>query len=99
MTIKTLTKSLLYCLQENFDHTRIDNILHFLFKTLPYGRKSMNFCCYSSEFQFVQLVLLVAQRVNCLSAPRETWVQSPGEGNVNSLQYFCLEKPMDIGAW
>ena len=21
------------------------------------------------------------------------WVQSPGEGNGNSLQYFCLESP------
>ena len=24
---------------------------------------------------------------------------SPGEGNGNSLQYSCLEKPMDRGAW
>ena len=24
---------------------------------------------------------------------------SPGEGNGNSLQYFCLENPMDRGAW
>ena len=23
----------------------------------------------------------------------------PGEGNGNSLQYFCLENPMDRGAW
>ena len=34
----------------------------------------------------------------------ETWVQSlelrrsPGEGNGNPLQYFCLENPMDRGA-
>ena len=24
---------------------------------------------------------------------------SPGEGNGNSLQYFCLGNPMDRGAW
>ena len=24
---------------------------------------------------------------------------SPGEGNSNSLQYSCLENPMDRGAW
>ena len=24
---------------------------------------------------------------------------SPGEGNGNSLQYSCLENPMDGGAW
>ena len=25
--------------------------------------------------------------------------RSPEEGNGNSLQYFCLENPMDRGAW
>ena len=25
--------------------------------------------------------------------------RSPGEGNGNSLQYSCLENPMDRGAW
>ena len=25
--------------------------------------------------------------------------RSSGEGNGNSLQYSCLEKPMDRGAW
>ena len=25
--------------------------------------------------------------------------RSPGEGNGNLLQYSCLEKPMDRGAW
>ena len=25
--------------------------------------------------------------------------RSPGEGNSNSLQYSCLEKSMDGGAW
>ena len=25
--------------------------------------------------------------------------RSPGEGNGNPLKYFCLENPMDRGAW
>ena len=25
--------------------------------------------------------------------------RSPGEGNGNTLQYSCLENPMDGGAW
>ena len=25
--------------------------------------------------------------------------RSPGEGNGNSLQYFCLGNPMDRGVW
>ena len=25
--------------------------------------------------------------------------RSPGEGNGNPLQYFCLENPKDRGAW
>ena len=25
--------------------------------------------------------------------------RAPGEGNGNSLQYSCLENPMDRGAW
>ena len=31
------------------------------------------------------------------SIPRSE--RSPGEGNGNSLQYSCLENPMDGGAW
>ena len=25
--------------------------------------------------------------------------RSPGEENGNPLQYYCLENPMDVGAW
>ena len=25
--------------------------------------------------------------------------RSPGEGNGNPLRYYCLENPMDRGAW
>ena len=47
---------------------------------------------------------LVAQMVKHLST---MWEQgsipgsgrSPGEGNGNPLQYYCLENPMDRGAW
>ena len=27
------------------------------------------------------------------------WGRSPGGGHGNPLQYFCLEHPMDRGAW
>ena len=36
---------------------------------------------------------------------QETWVQisgsrrSPGEGNDNPFQYFCLGNPIDRGTW
>ena len=44
---------------------------------------------------------LVAQTVKHLPAMQENWVQSlgqedsPGEGNGDPLQYFCLENSMD----
>ena len=27
------------------------------------------------------------------------WGRNPGEGNVNQLQYSCLESPTEVGAW
>ena len=60
------------------------------------------------DFPSVLLIVvwasLVAQRVKRLPAMRETWVRSlgqedPVEKAVNPLQYFCLEHPMDGGAW
>ena len=47
----------------------------------------------------------MAQSVKNLPAMKETWVRSlgwedsPGRGHGNSLQYSCLENPMDRGAW
>ena len=47
----------------------------------------------------------MAQRLKCLPAMWETWVQtlgredSPGEGNGNPLQYSRLENPIDGEAW
>ena len=45
-----------------------------------------------------KLCSLVAQRVKRLPAMRETRLQSPGEGNGNTLQYSCLGTSMDRGA-
>ena len=44
---------------------------------------------------------LVAQLVKNLPAMWENWVQSLGQedGNGYPLQYFCLEKSLDRGAW
>ena len=48
---------------------------------------------------------LVAQMVKHLPAIWETQGsipglgRSPGDGNVNPLQYSCLENPMDRGTW
>ena len=52
---------------------------------------------------------LVAQRVKHLPTMQETCIRSlgpipgsgrsPGEGKGNSLQYFCLENPMDREPW
>ena len=44
----------------------------------------------------------VAQMVKNLAAMQELFPgsgRSPGEGNGYPLQYFCLENPMDRGAW
>ena len=29
----------------------------------------------------------------------QEYTEDPGEGNGNTLQYSCLENPMDGGAW
>ena len=48
---------------------------------------------------------LVAQMVKCLSTMRETWVRSLGREDPLEMemaihfQYYCLENPMDTGAW
>ena len=67
--------------------------------------------CYRLTFEAICLWSLVAQWVKNLPAVQETvgstgaWVsipesgRSPGEGNGKPLQYFCLENPMDRGAW
>ena len=34
-----------------------------------------------------------------LSNLKQLWRTSSGEVNGNTLQYSCLENPMDVGAW
>ena len=45
-----------------------------------------------------KLASLVAWMLQYLHAVWETWVQPPGEGNDNPLQYSCLENATDWGA-
>ena len=58
--------------------------------------------CYDTTYTRTSLV---AQTVKCLSTMCETWVRSLGredpleKENGNPLQYYCLENPMDGGAW
>ena len=35
----------------------------------------------------------------CHEIKKRLLLGSPGGGNGNPLQYFCLENPMDRGAW
>ena len=55
---------------------------------------------------YYTMASLMAHTVKNLLAMRETRARSlgqegrsPGEGNVNPLQYSCLENPMNRGAW
>ena len=45
----------------------------------------------------------VKKKIPATNAGDVGWIpglgRSPGEGNSNSLQYFCLGNPMDRGAW
>ena len=45
----------------------------------------------------------VVKKILATNAGDVGWIpglgRSPGEGNSNSLQYFCLGNPMDRGAW
>ena len=72
-------------------------ILHFSSATESIG--CMCVCvCISGIFQVVQVV-----KNSPASAGDAGLIpgsgRSPGEGNDNPLQYFCLENPMHRGAW
>ena len=61
-------------------------------------------CSHEIKRRFTPWTSLVAQTVKRLynvgdpgSIPGSG--RSPGEGNDNPLQYYCLENPMDRGAW
>ena len=51
------------------------------------------------EVYFSYTILLGNKAAKNPPAMQEMWVQSPGEGNGNPLQYFCLKNPMDRGGW
>ena len=47
-----------------------------------------------------QVVQRERSGLQCRNCSFDPWVRrSPGEGNGNTLQYSCLENPMDRGAW
>ena len=66
---------------------------------------TMKYLQFTKYFYIHALTSLVAQRLKRLPAMWGTWIRSlgredsPGEGDGNSLQYSCLENPMDGGAW
>ena len=45
--------------------------------------------------QSLESILYPLKRIRCFGFPSG----SVGEGNGTPLQYFCLENPMDVGAW
>ena len=49
------------------------------------------------EVYFSYTILLGNKAAKNPPAMQEMWVQSPGEGNGNPLQYFCLKNPADVG--
>ena len=72
--------------------------------------KELRYSCFGdkekrSSFRSQYWTSLVAQMVKRLSTVRGDpgsspgLGKSPGEGNGNPLQYYCLENPMDRGAW
>ena len=55
---------------------------------------------FYNDFLVLVLPNVVALMVKNHPAMQETWVLSLGSGrNGNPLQYYCLENPMDGGAW
>ena len=59
---------------------------------------------YTHRYRTSQVVLVVTNPLANAGDIRDTvstpgWGRSPGGGNGNPLQYSCLGKPMDRGAW
>ena len=55
-------------------------------------------CNFNHGFPGGSVVKNSSVNVGYTSSPSGSW-RSPGKGNVHLLQYPCLEKSMDIGAW
>ena len=59
---------------------------------------------YQLYYQASQMMLVVKNPPANAGDTREVgsvpgWGRSPGKGNGDTLQYSCLENPMDRGAW
>ena len=56
---------------------------------------------YPFQYSWASLVAQTVKNQPAMRRPGfDPWVgKSPGEGNDNPLQNFCLETSMDIGAW
>ena len=66
--------------------------------------QTMEYCSELRRNGASQVVLVVKNPPANAGGIREVgsvsgWGRSPGGGNGNSLQYSCLENPMDSGAW
>ena len=84
-----LINSLIRFLSETSGHN-VNNILNLLIN-------QFNFIGFPGG-SVVKNLLANAGHVGDVSLSPESG-SSPGEGNGNPLQYFCLENPMDKGDW
>ena len=87
----------------NYQTNNLPYIIHFLFTG-----KILEVCWTSDTFRHLaKLAWGLVKWVSCVeptgmnSLPANIWGTKieDGEGNGNPLQYSCLEKPMDGGAW
>ena len=66
--------------------------------------KSNHFPKTELPYDLAQVALVVKNLPDNAGDVRDSglipgWGRSPGGGHGNSLQYSCLENPMDTGAW
>ena len=55
---------------------------------------------YKAVYRSTWASLVGGKEFQCMGSMFNLWVRrSPGEGNVNPLQYSCLGNPMNRGAW
>ena len=64
-------------------------------------RNGFQFCASGADLQ--SLGRMLAKKASVYNAGDPGSIpglgRSPGEGNGNPLQYYCLENPMDGGTW
>ena len=101
-----------FCILQKDSHYNFKK--QFTHKPSGNDKKIMYICIYIYIYIYIHTYIhtyihvwasLVAQMIKNPPAMWETWVRylgwedSPGGGHGNSLQYSCLENPMDRGAW